>query len=78
MTDDISLDGIVMFVSSTSDIGVVDADARITFTQRGSRVRGRSRCEVLRRPGGRVRIVEHCAWETRPGSGTNVFDEAAG
>jgi hypothetical protein len=36
---------------------------------------GRSECEVLRRPDGRVRILEHFVWRTRTGSGTNVFDE---
>jgi hypothetical protein len=36
---------------------------------------GSSRCEVTRLPTGRVRIVEHFAWSTREGSGTNVFDE---
>ena len=36
---------------------------------------GRSVCEVDRLPDGRVRIVEHFAWSTRAGSGTNVFDE---
>jgi hypothetical protein len=36
---------------------------------------GRSVCEVDRRPDGRIRIVEHFAWRTRPGFGTNVFEE---
>ena len=36
---------------------------------------GRSVCEVERQPGGRIRIVEHFVWRTRPGSGTNVFEE---
>jgi hypothetical protein len=36
---------------------------------------GRSVCEVDRRPDGRIRIVEHFAWHTRCGSGTNVFEE---
>jgi hypothetical protein len=36
---------------------------------------GRSVCEVDRLPDGRIRIVEHFAWRTRPGSGTNVFEE---
>ena len=36
---------------------------------------GRSVCdfEVLRN--GRIRLYEHFAWETRPGEGTNVFDQ---
>ena len=36
---------------------------------------GRSVCEVTRRPGGRLRVVEHFRWTTRDGNGTNVFDE---
>lgn len=36
---------------------------------------GRSVCEVDRRDDGRIRIVEHFAWRTRLGSGTNVFEE---
>jgi hypothetical protein len=36
---------------------------------------GQSVCEVVRLPGGRLRIVEHFTWSTRAGSGTNVFDE---
>jgi hypothetical protein len=36
---------------------------------------GRSRCDVQRLPDGRTRILEHFTWRTRPGSGTNVFDE---
>jgi hypothetical protein len=46
--DDLTLDGAVMFVSSTADNGVVDASTRIAFSQRGSRVLGRYQ-------GGRVR-----------------------
>ena len=36
---------------------------------------GSSVCEVLRQPDGRARILEHFTWRTRPGAGTNVFDE---
>ena len=36
---------------------------------------GHSVCEVELRPDRRIRIVEHFAWRTRPGSGTNVFEE---
>ena len=36
---------------------------------------GRSRCDVIRRGDGRIRIVEHFRWDTREGSGTNVFDQ---
>lgn len=36
---------------------------------------GRSVCTVESLEGGRVRVVERFTWTTRPGSGTNVFDE---
>lgn len=36
---------------------------------------GTSACELVRRPSGRIRILEHFTWRTRTGSGTNVFDE---
>jgi|SRR5580704_13746495 hypothetical protein len=36
---------------------------------------GRSVCEVERRADHRMRIVEHFAWSTRAGCGTNVFEE---
>ena len=36
---------------------------------------GRSVCEVSRQSDGRIRIDEHFVWRTRPGSGTNVFEE---
>jgi len=36
---------------------------------------GRSVCDVTRGPEGRISIVEHFAWDTRDGSGTNVFEE---
>lgn len=39
---------------------------------------GRSVCEVQRLEDGRIRIVEHFAWSTRAGSGSNVFDELPG
>ena len=48
MPDEVSLDGVMMFVSSTADSGVVDANTRIAFRQHGSRVVGRYQ-------GGRVR-----------------------
>ncbi len=43
-----NLDGVTMFVSSTDDRGVVDADTRLVFRQRGARV-------LARYAGGRVR-----------------------
>jgi hypothetical protein len=36
---------------------------------------GRSVCEVQPLEHGRIRIIENFTWTTRPGSGTNVFDE---
>jgi hypothetical protein len=36
---------------------------------------GHSVCDLQRRPDGRVRVIEHFTWSTRPGSGVNVFDE---
>lgn len=36
-----NLDGLVMYVSSTAERGVVDADTRLRFRQTGSRVLGR-------------------------------------
>jgi hypothetical protein len=36
---------------------------------------GHSVCAVERLGTRRVRIVEHFTWTSRPGSGTNVFDE---
>lgn len=36
---------------------------------------GRSTCDVVRLSDGGVRIIEHFAWTTRAGAGTNIFDE---
>ncbi len=36
---------------------------------------GCSQCEILYTPTGNVRIIEHFEWNTRPESGTNIFDE---
>jgi hypothetical protein len=36
---------------------------------------GDSTCEVSESPDGRLRLIEHFAWRTRAGSGTNVFEE---
>jgi hypothetical protein len=40
MATAVSLDGIRMFVSSTANRGVVDAETHIAFRQRGPRVIG--------------------------------------
>ena len=36
---------------------------------------GQSICAVEERADGHLRLIEHFVWTTRPGSGTNVFDE---
>lgn len=36
---------------------------------------GRSVCEFERTEAGRLRLLEHFHWETRSGSGTNVFEQ---
>lgn len=36
---------------------------------------GHSVCEIEALDGGRVRLREHFEWESRPGGGTNVFEE---
>jgi len=36
---------------------------------------GHSECHVRELPDGRLRLIEQFAWDTRPGSGVNVFDE---
>ncbi|HEY7574163.1 MAG TPA: hypothetical protein VIB08_03315 [Thermoanaerobaculia bacterium] len=38
---------------------------------------GRSECDLVRTPEGRMRLLERFVWTTRPGRGTNVFDEVA-
>ena len=110
-----NLDHRTFRVSATAASGVISADTRLRFVQRGSRVLGRydggtiqrgclvgtvagsrlqfryaqvevaghvhgghSVCDIERLAAGRLRLVEHFTWETRPGSGTNCFDEVAG
>jgi len=107
-----NLDGLTMFVSATAADGVVSAETRLYFMQRGGRVAaryaggrvlrgwlvgawdgdvlrfryvqreesfsihgGQSVCVVDEEANGRLRLIEHFAWSTRPGSGTNIFDE---
>ena len=36
---------------------------------------GKSNCEVKILSDGRIQIVEHFKWETREGTGTNIFEE---
>jgi hypothetical protein len=39
---------------------------------------GASICRLQVNQSGRLRIYEHFVWETRPGHGTNVFDQIPG
>ncbi len=36
---------------------------------------GYSTCEIGRTAAGRIQLVEHFKWESRRGSGTNIFEE---
>lgn len=36
---------------------------------------GYSTCEIGRTAEGRIQLVEHFKWESREGSGTNIFEE---
>lgn len=36
---------------------------------------GHSACNAQELPDGRLRLVEHFAWSTRPGSGVNILEE---
>ena len=59
-------------------VGEWDGDVlRFRYAQRedSSIHGGQSVCTVEERPDGRVRLIEHFSWSTRPGRGTNVFDE---
>ena len=60
-------------------VGRWDGDVlRFRYAQREASAvihAGRSVCAVDEQPDGRVRLIEHFTWSTRPGSGVNVFDE---
>jgi len=43
--------------------------------QSGKLHAGRALCHLIEHADGRIRIIEHFRWQTRDGSGTNVFDE---
>jgi len=47
----------------------------LQYEQSGELHSGRSTCEIIEGIDGKVRVIEHFQWQTRPGSGTNVFDE---
>lgn len=36
---------------------------------------GHSICEIKRRNDGKIRLIEHFAWDSREGTGINVFEE---
>ena len=38
---------------------------------------GHSTCEVMSTPDGRLRLVEHFHWDSRPGSGTSVLEQVS-
>ena len=54
---------------------------RSTFAQReeGATIHaGSSVCEVRELGDGRLRLIEHFTWSTKPGTGVNVFEELPG
>jgi len=60
-------------------VGLLEG-ARLSFRyaqlERGDILNGgHSLCEVERTTDGRLRLVEHFEWESRPGGGTNVIEE---
>jgi hypothetical protein len=112
MTSALSLNGLKMHVVSTAEVGEVNRDTIVDFSQEGSiisarytggKVRlgflvgtingrtgsfryaqvdneghidgGTSSYEIERTDAGRMRLVEHFKWDSRPGSGTNIFEE---
>jgi hypothetical protein len=60
-------------------VGVILTDAlRFQYAQldtEGQLDGGYSTCEIKRTPDGRIRLLEHFQWESREGSGTNIFEE---
>lgn len=36
---------------------------------------GHSNCEIGRKDDGRIRLIEHFKWDSREGTGINVFEE---
>jgi hypothetical protein len=60
-------------------VGVISDDSlRFRFIQLDNSGRldgGHSDCEIVRPDGGRMRLIEHFNWDSREGSGTNVFEE---
>ena len=60
-------------------VGVISSEGlRFRYAQldvEGHLDGGYSNCEISRTDDGRIRLVEHFEWESREGSGTNVFEE---
>ncbi|MCM3874731.1 MAG: hypothetical protein ND895_28895 [Pyrinomonadaceae bacterium] len=61
-------------------VGTMSADVlRFRYAQVDDSGRldgGHSTCEIGRMVNGRIQLVEHFVWDSRVGSGTNVFEEA--
>jgi hypothetical protein len=60
-------------------VGILtDEDFKFRYTQVDNDGRldgGYSTCEISRMADGRIRLLEHFKWESREGTGTNVFEE---
>jgi hypothetical protein len=60
-------------------VGVMSAEGlRFQYAQLDAEHRldgGVSTCEISRDPAGKIRLLEHFQWESREGSGTNIFEE---
>lgn len=55
-----------------------DQELRFRYAQVDSSGRldgGSSTCEIGRLEDGRIQLVEHFEWDSREGSGTNIFEE---
>jgi hypothetical protein len=60
-------------------IGVIFAEElRFRYVQVDNSGRldsGHSTCQISRKNDGRIQLIEHFNWDTREGSGINVFEE---
>jgi hypothetical protein len=60
-------------------VGLVDGNQmKFTYCQLhvdGSMGNGISTCNIERNAAGRLRLVEHFQWSSRPGGGTNIMEE---
>ena len=60
-------------------VGIIEEDRlEFRYAQVGSDGRldgGHSSCEISKLEDGRLKIVENFQWESREGSGTNIFEE---